>query len=136
MMDFQDYPQVDMPFMNEEHAGFIELVNQVERDLRNGESALISLAALIEHVYAHFAHEEKAMLAASFPPYPMHKAEHERVLTLLDSKLALYRLNGESEPLLVFVTVDLPDWFEQHLGTMDRVTARYLSAGVATPCHG
>lgn len=136
MMDFNSYPLVDMPFMNEEHAEFIELVNAVEQDLRDGKSALVSLSSLIEHVYAHFAHEEKAMLAASFPPYPVHKSEHERVLNLLDSKLADYRRNPDADALLAFISSDLPEWFEQHLGTMDRVTARYLSAGVATSCHG
>jgi hemerythrin len=130
MMVFNDYPLVELPFMNEEHEEFVQLVNAVEQDLLDGKSALASFSSLVEHVYAHFAHEEKAMLAASFPPYPMHKHEHERVLDLLDNTLAQYRKSADGSVLLPFIVEELPAWFSQHLTTMDRVTARFLTAGI------
>lgn len=130
MMVFDDYPLVELDFMNTEHAEFVQLVNAVEQVLQDGQSAIAAFSDLIEHVHDHFAHEERAMLAASFPPYPMHKGEHERVLTLLDNKLAEYRQNPDAASLLSFIAEDLPAWFSQHLNTMDRVTARFLSATV------
>lgn len=130
MMVFNDYPLVELPFMNEEHEEFVQLVNAVEQDLLDGKSALASLSSLVEHVYSHFAHEEKAMLAASFPPYPMHKHEHERVLELLDNTLAQYRKSADGAVLLPLIVEELPAWFSQHLTTMDRVTARFLTASI------
>ncbi|MFL0808385.1 MAG: hemerythrin family protein [Oceanobacter sp.] len=127
MMVFDDYPRLATEFMNQEHAEFAELVNQLEQGLQDGQRMESEMQALVEHVKDHFAHEEQEMQSVGFPPYPVHKGEHDRVITLFEQQLAYYREASDNEPLLNFIREDVPAWFEQHLNTMDMVTARFLA---------
>lgn len=127
MMSFEQYPEVAADFMNEEHREFITIVNQLEQSLKQGEFVETELAQLIEHVKAHFAHEEQEMLASGFPPYTVHKSEHERVIVLFEQQQGHYLEAKDNQSLLIFLTTEVPAWFEQHLNTMDTVTARFIS---------
>lgn len=127
MMVFDDYPLLATEFMNQEHAEFAIMVNQLEQGLQEGKRMEAAMEALVEHVKDHFAHEEQEMQAVGFPPYPVHKGEHDRVIALFEQQLSYYREALDNEPLLSFIQTDVPAWFEQHLNTMDMVTARFLA---------
>lgn len=126
-MNFESYPLVAVDFMNQEHEEFAQLVNQLERGLTEGKRMEADMARLLEHLKTHFAHEEQAMQAVGFPPYSVHKGEHDRVIALFEQQLAYYRDAKDNQPLLAFIANDVPAWFEQHLNTMDTVTARFLA---------
>ena len=93
LVDLDAIPQVALPFINHDHREEARLLNDLA-DAVTGhqagkvpvETVLHRLEALFEHTQEHFGREEEAMQKAGFPPYPMHKGEHERVLEEIDRK--------------------------------------------------
>lgn len=112
-----------------EHARTI-LIDMI--DLANDRTAAPSemaklCRAFFEHNQAHFGREEAAMKAAAFPPYPMHKNEHDRALEQLE-KLACQAEQGSlNQEQLKTIREDLPSWYLRHIQTMDAVTARWIA---------
>ncbi len=124
-----DYPQVELGFMNRDHAEFVELRDSVLTTLaRQGSSTEVDalLDRLLTHTRSHFAEEERLMREASFPPYPMHKGEHDRVLSDMEAHVARWKQDSDATALSAWLEVGLVDWFVSHVSTMDFVTARYI----------
>ena len=67
------------------------------------------------------------MQTYGFPAYPIHAGEHERVLGHLRDLCARWRDSGDTSELVRFVNEEWPRWFEQHLASMDAVTAQFLA---------
>ena len=67
------------------------------------------------------------MRAARFPAYPVHKAEHDRVLAEMDREARLFRERGDADRLSRYLFEALPTWFRGHVRTMDVVTAEFVS---------
>ena len=62
-----------------------------------------------------------------FPPYLVHKAEHDRVLLWLEylyAAVEAVRARGDVEQAILH---DIPAWLLQHVQSMDMVTARFLA---------
>ncbi len=125
----QDYPQVELAFMNRDHAEFVELRETLLVMLAhqgNPAEADALLDRLLEHTRRHFAEEERLMQETRFPPYPMHKGEHDRVLADMESHVARWKQERDITALSDWLEVGLVDWFVGHVSTMDFVTARYI----------
>lgn len=123
------YPQVDLDFMNRDHAEFTKMHAHILNLLNQenaGEEVDAALAHLLQHTQHHFAEEEQVMQAAQFPPYPMHKMEHDRVLAILTQQVNAWQQTRDGEVLREFLEVALTQWFTQHVGMMDKVTAKYI----------
>ncbi len=89
-------------------------------------------AAFAAHLRAHFAREEALMTEHGFFALHCHSAEHARVLARIASLQSA--LTPETEDAARrYLRSDFPDWFHNHLSTMDRVTAGYL-VGVGDSC--
>lgn len=129
MIDFSLVPRVAVDFMNEDHRHFTDITNRLEALLDDEDSAAEAITAqleqLLEHCREHFGREEKQMLLYVFPPYLVHKGEHERVLAELESVVARWRQSQERDPVIRYVGL-LPEWFAGHIATMDTVTANYI----------
>jgi hemerythrin len=133
LIDPERLPRLAVPFMNEDHAEEARLINaawdRVE-DLRAGkcgpDQVKGALEALYSHTRAHFSHEESAMVEASFPAYSFHQAEHVRILGELGEAERRFQESGQGEPLAAYLAT-FPSWFEQHIASMDAVTARYVA---------
>ncbi len=126
-----DYPQVEMEFMNRDHAEFVELREALLAKLaQQGSSIEVDalLDRLTEHTRHHFAEEERQMQETRFPPYAMHKGEHDRVLAEMDAHVARWKRDRDTAALSDWLEVGLVDWFVSHVGTMDFVTARFIAA--------
>jgi hemerythrin len=128
-------PQVALRFMNEDHAAEAVLLADLADALRalragTGPAAPVHarLEALASHTREHFEREEATMRDARFPPYPVHKAEHDRVLAELEREARLFAERGDAERLLGYVTETVPAWFVGHIQSMDQVTARFAAA--------
>lgn len=125
-----DYPQVALDFMNRDHAEFVHSVNELIALLAQPDQPDAvddRLDRLLEHTRAHFAAEEEAMRAAAFPPYPVHKGEHDRVLADMQAHLAAWRQSRDADALRDWLQGAVSDWFVTHVGMMDFVTARFIS---------
>ncbi len=133
-IDLERLPQLPVAFMNADHVREARLVNDVEAALdahRRGEGTLgavvETLSLLAVHTREHFTREETAMREARFPAYPVHKAEHDRVLEGMDAEARAFRDGGDGARLSRYLAEALPAWFANHVRTMDTVTAGFLA---------
>ncbi len=125
------YPQVALDFMNHDHAEFIELREQLLTALSseaNTTETETLAKQLLEHTRIHFAEEERQMQEAQFPPYPMHKGEHDRVLADMEARVAQWQQDHDAKALHDWLETAVAEWFVSHVNTMDFITARFIVA--------
>jgi hemerythrin len=126
-----DYPQVALDFMNRDHAEFVGLRAQLLELLATAApDARVDklLADLLEHTRHHFAEEERLMQEVRFPPYPVHKGEHDNVLADMAAKVEHWKQGHDAAALRKWLERDVGDWFVNHVSTMDFVTAGFIKA--------
>ncbi len=124
-----DYPQVALDFMNRDHEEFVALrENLLELLTHRAAGAEVDemLDKLLHHTRGHFAEEERLMQETRFPPYTMHKMEHDRLLAVFIEQIELWRQHRDATSLWNFAQAPLADWFTNHVSTMDFVTARFI----------
>ncbi len=134
VLAIEDIPPVAVESMNATHREEVELINRLGKLLRAAtdgapDDAAISeqLKTWLEHTRRHFERENRLMQEYGFPPYAVHAAEHANVLTELEALRNLWEQNHDPEPLARYVFDRWPAWFDMHVNSMDRVTARFLS---------
>jgi hemerythrin len=124
-----DYPLVALDFMNRDHAEFVLLREQL-LGLLSAEAPEIDvdtlLNELLTHTRHHFAEEERLMLETRFPPYAMHKTEHESVLIEMSVHIERWKQGRDVAALRDWLDKDVGDWFVTHVDTMDLVTAGFI----------
>ncbi|MBU3903409.1 MAG: hemerythrin family protein [Gammaproteobacteria bacterium] len=126
-----NYPRVAIDFMNNDHAEFVALRKHLLDLLHSGaDHAQVDglLDALLEHTRLHFAEEEQLMLSVQFPPYPMHKGEHDKVLADMIARAENWKTSRNSKDLSSWLEHAVRDWFVNHVSSMDFVTAAYIQA--------
>jgi hemerythrin-like metal-binding protein len=89
-----------------------------------GKAALCGvLSRLVQYCSVHFAHEERLMLAHSYPDLAAHQAEH----AALTQKVL--RFQSDFDAGRVAMTVQLlqflKNWLQQHIAVSDRKYAPY-----------
>ena len=134
IVDLEAIPQVTLPFMNADHREEARLLNELGEALkghRTGkvpvEAVLHSFEALLAHTQEHFGREEEAMRQAAFPPYPVHKGEHDRVIEEMEAEEAHFRETGDTARLWGYVSEAVPAWFVAHIQSMDAMTAGFVN---------
>jgi hemerythrin len=122
-------PKLALSFMNEDHRAELDLAEAAAAAAVSGDrpKLLESVGALANHTREHFAREEEVMRAVGFPAYPVHKAEHDRVLAELAEWSERLGKDGDSRRLLAHLDGLVRDWFPEHIATMDTVTAHFAS---------
>jgi len=126
-----DYPQVALEFMNCDHAEFVELRGRliallISSTPANQVDALLD--ELLDHTRHHFGEEERLMREVNFPPFLVHKGEHEAVLTDMDARVTRWKQDRDANTLKTWLDKNVGDWFVNHVSTMDFVTARFIAA--------
>lgn len=122
-------PQVALAFMNEVHGEELVLVHTLLAQLdEQGNESDISrqLTVWISHTQAHFERENFLMQAYHFFAYPMHSAEHIQALQQLQIVQASWEHAADREALRGYIQT-WRQWLQQHISTMDFVTAQFLS---------
>ncbi len=125
-----NYPQVALDFMNRDHAEFVALRDQLLGLLSAkspGARVDTLLSELLEHTRYHFAEEERLMRETGFPPYRMHKGEHDNVLTDMSARIERWKQGRDTAALRDWLEHRVGDWFITHVGTMDLVTAGFIA---------
>jgi hemerythrin len=126
-----DYPQVALEFMNRDHAEFVALRDSLlgQLDACPPAAAVDALLdELLSHTRHHFAEEERLMREVNFPPFPVHKGEHDAVLRNMSTRVEDWKQDRDAERLRAWLDKDVGDWFVDHVSTMDFVTARFIAA--------
>lgn len=123
-------PEVAMPFMNTVHHEELELVNGLlEKVSGAGDDDAVSetVNQWLEHTIAHFAREERLMQEYNFPPFPVHYMEHQTVLAQLQDVVEQWENTKDRNALTGYILDAWVPWLQNHIGTMDYVTAQFLS---------
>jgi len=143
LIDKERLPRVDLESMNEVHLSEVDIVNELSDllDAHSEDASLVSeihakFEELIEHTQEHFASEERLMLEGRFPPYSIHRAEHQRQLARVSAVYESWAGGRDVALLRGFIQRELPDWVRNHILTMDTVTAQYLCASGNMPGYG
>lgn len=130
MIDIHNVPKVWLDFMDRDHEAATEITNrlmaEVDQSSPDKDKITAGLKQLLAHCQEHFASEEKQMQNYNFPPYPVHKAEHERVLTEMSSELVSWHETNDMPRLKHYLFDVLSSWFVGHIATMDTVTASFI----------
>ncbi len=126
-----DYPQVALDFMNRDHAEFVAMRNKL-LGLISAQAPEPDVDTLLDEVLAHtrrhFAEEEKLMQANHFPPYAIHKGEHESVLAEMSIHIESWKQRRDWKALRDWLDHKVGNWFVTHVGTMDLVTAEFIAS--------
>ncbi|MEW8029381.1 MAG: hemerythrin family protein [Candidatus Thiodiazotropha sp.] len=134
VVDTGEIPSVALASMNEVHLEEVGLINRLGEmvvQAIDGEAdpERISqvLAEWVEHTRAHFEDENRLMETYAFPPYPVHKAEHAKVLARIETLQDQWSKDQGLQQLADYIFVEWRAWFDQHVKSMDMVTAQFLS---------
>lgn len=119
--------ELGIGFQDCDHREFVSLLNAAASADDENFPGLVR--QLIEHTGEHFARENALMRDCAFFAMHCHEAEHERVLNDM-AKIVTSLEQGDLEPVRLYVGRSLPEWFLEHLSTMDRVTAQYCKERV------
>jgi len=135
-----EMPLVAMEFMNAVHLEDIEIINELFSLIiacDKGESSIEAInqkyQEWISHSVEHFRGEEVMMLEKGFPPYAMHKGEHDRALSEMKEIFQEWQKSADLSVLKIYLIERLPFWLINHINTMDTVTARFFNTGLS-PC--
>lgn len=122
-------PQVALEFMNSVHAEELALVSelliQLDGDNNNADISA-QLKAWVAHTQAHFERENFLMQEYHFFAYPMHAGEHVQALQQLNSVQTAWDESADREVLRGYIQ-SWRQWLQQHISSMDFVTAQFLS---------
>ena len=142
LIDKNELPMVAMDFMNEVHLEDVDIINELYEHIltyernpntSNQEQLDQQYQLWFEHTVAHFRGEEIEMEEQAFPPYMMHKGEHDKALSIMDELFRTWQRSRDINILKNYFTTTLPQWLTHHIQTMDTVTAMFLKTGMS-PC--
>lgn len=142
LINKNNLPLVAEDFMNDVHYEDVDIINDLYEKLLNyidaetKENKNIVIDAYqnwYDHTVSHFKGEEDKMIELNFPPYMMHKGEHEKCLEQMRQVLDYFIKNDDKEFLKSYLELDLINWLVNHIQTMDTVTAMFFKTGMS-PC--
>ncbi len=129
-IDANAFMPMEIPVMTETHEEERIMLNEIYELLvqESVDAGLIDtkLEELFHHTEVHFERENRNMLIIEFRPYPVHKEEHDMALAHMRSMFDQWKSSRDLAALRQFLENDLPEWLQQHIATMDMITARFL----------
>lgn len=125
-------PKVAYEEMNEVHLEEVVIANaihnylsqSIEHDKKRIEAML---QEFVFHVRDHFEYEQQMMKDSNCPILGCHESEHRRVLQLMFQVFKDFALTHDIQLLKDYFEHEFKAWIENHIVTMDTVTAIYLS---------
>ncbi len=134
-------PQVSQKFMNDTHKEEVDIINALFEEILafgntndNTEKIDTLYKEWIAHTIEHFTTEEIEMIEAEFPSFPIHKAEHDKVLQQMNDVFNAWERTREIKILQMYFMDVVPQWLISHISSMDAMTANYIGGGI-TPSH-
>jgi len=127
-------PRVDLDFMNNTHFEEIKMIEELgelvtaysaNKDQQTEQAITHNLNTWLDHTVAHFERENTLMQETGFPAYPIHKNEHDVALNKLKKVLNRWINHQDIELIEDYIFSQWPTWFEQHVNTMDMMTAKF-----------
>ncbi|MDH5464159.1 MAG: hemerythrin family protein [Thiovulaceae bacterium] len=128
-------PQVAMEFMNDTHREDVDIINDLYKLIeKHSTHPSEEIATAIdmqyeswyEHTLDHFEGEEIKMLELNFPPYSMHKGEHQKALAQMETVYRVWKEDRNISDLKQYIAKEIPMWLHNHIQTMDTITAMFF----------
>lgn len=108
--------------MDETHEEFVGMLNQLLATPSDQQLPLYR--AFIDHTVAHFAQEERWMLATGFAADNCHAGNHATILETMNV-VAAHSEKGDAQ-IINRMAQALAEWFPQHAASMDAGLAQHL----------
>ena len=108
--------------MDDTHEEFVSMLNQLLATPPNEQLPLYR--RFIEHTVAHFAQEERWMLATGFAADNCHAGHHATILETMNAVLE-HSEKGDAG-IIKRMALALVEWFPQHTASMDAGLAQHL----------
>jgi hemerythrin-like metal-binding protein len=108
--------------MDETHEEFVVMLNQLLATPQDQQLPLYR--EFVEHTAAHFAQEERWMLATGFTAANCHASHHATIMETLHAVIPHYQ-NDDPE-IITRLAEALVEWFPQHAASMDAGLALHL----------
>jgi len=136
ILEANTFPRVDIDFMNNTHFDELILVQKLgqlisayqENEASNEDDTKQITQAFenwIEHSHSHFYRENALMQEVEFPMYYAHSAEHEYILAEMVEVFTSWKDTHDIEAAADYVFFAWPTWFNNHVKTMDLMTAQF-----------
>jgi hemerythrin-like metal-binding protein len=122
MLDWTAELSVGDARMDDTHEEFVSMLNQLLASPPNEQLTLYR--AFIEHTVAHFAQEERWMLATGFAADNCHAGHHATILETMNAVLE-HSEKGDAD-IITRMALALVEWFPQHTASMDAGLAQHL----------
>lgn len=130
MIELSTVPQVALDCLNKDHAEVADIINQLDSLLQASQTDTNAISAqmnkLIEHLENHFACEQHQMEKYQFPPLPIHRGEHQRVLNEINQVNEHWLAENNTQTLLNYFQATFCPWLIEHISTLDTQTALYI----------
>lgn len=110
--------------MDATHQEFVALLADVEAAPDAQLPALWQ--ALVAHTEAHFAQEDRWMVATGFAANNCHATQHQVVLQVM--REAAQHVEAGDYRMVRGMTPELATWFSQHAQTMDAALAQHMDS--------
>ena len=108
--------------MDDTHEEFVSMLNQLLATPPNEQLPLYR--RFIEHTVAHFAQEERWMLATGFAADNCHAGHHATILETMNA--VLEQSEKGDAGIIKRMALALVEWFPQHTASMDAGLAQHL----------
>ena len=110
--------------MDETHAEFVAQLNQLLATPADQQLPLYR--HFIEHTQAHFAQEERWMVATGFAPDNCHASHHATIMETLHAVVEHYEAGDQD--IINRLAQALIEWFPQHAAIMDAGLALHMQS--------
>jgi hemerythrin len=134
LVDKEQLLKVDLEEMNEVHYEEADIVNNIDELITKKsagedvqEDLIDALEGFVTHTEAHFANEQRLMDEYMFPATHCHESEHSAALANIREVVDAYKKSGDLTALSSFFRQQLPGWLDNHIATMDAVTAGFIA---------
>lgn len=108
--------------MDDTHEEFVAMLNQLLATPQDHQLPLY--LQFVEHTVAHFAQEERWMLATGFSADNCHASHHATILETMRAVVEHYQ--KEDKEIITRLAEALAEWFPQHAASMDAGLALHL----------
>ncbi|HJV65735.1 MAG TPA: hemerythrin family protein [Geomonas sp.] len=84
------------------------------------------------YAVTHFGHEEKLMQEIAYPALQVHRQRHQEFASEVGRLKESLKKQGPTPALISSMTTFITNWLVDHISSMDRAIADYVSAGTRT----
>jgi hemerythrin len=129
LFKWTNHYSVYIPEIDDEHRSLFRMAAELQREIVTGatpDRVQTMLHEIINQITAHFAHEERLMIATHCFYYRWHKKQHDTAARRVRSLERRIR-GGDGDAALELLHF-LADWLQGHIGLTDRMMSAHLRA--------